>query len=315
MPQIPVDIRNFPNASGVQNGNRHIDISWQELIWAALSVGKGSLAHMQQHGQYSKFEMTYRAAVIYSNLLESGAGFFDRTLVYNGLDPSEKSAISYAVGMAVSKAFVSKELNVPWLMHVDVYRQAFNLNILPTGQRPDLFGEDLNNRWVVIESKGRTNGHDPDALNKAKTQASQISAIGGIAPYLSAGIVVSFVKNRMSLIADDPPVGESDTKYELPIERRSFRAQYYEPFRAILRESGTESEEFNGRRVRVTRLDSVDLHVGLEEAAILDELRPAVDSIDDANRSAFLGTDGLYVRLGPSWRDFEMRREPQSRGT
>jgi hypothetical protein len=277
---------------------------------------------MVQHGTYSMFEMVYRTAIIYANLLEMPDRFFGRSSAYSGLDPSEKGAISYFMGLTLTKAFVARSLNVPWLMHVDVYRQQFGVALIPSGGRPDLFGADAAGNWVVAESKGRTNGHDDVALIKAKVQASQVALISGVAPSLSIGLVTSFSNGRLTLVADDPPTEASDKGTEWWVERNQFRDVYYRPFKSLFENREVSEERILDRRVRTVRIDSSDLVVGLDDAR-MEELghrevgatgAPVAHEMPlDTDDRAFLGIDGIFVRLGDSWERSLMRQEPQAR--
>src|SRR5689334_2089708 len=122
MPSVDLRVQNFAAVAGPPNGRSAWDLSWPKLVWAAITVGRGSLAHVVQHGQFSMFEIVYRSAILYANLLERPDGYFGRSQAYDGLDPSEKGAISYFLGLTLTKAFAEQMLRIPWLMHVDVYR-------------------------------------------------------------------------------------------------------------------------------------------------------------------------------------------------
>ncbi len=111
--------------------------------------------HIFRYGQFSLFEITYRSALIYANLCDDGAGRIKRSEAYDGLDPSEKGAVSYFLGLTLAKAFAERELDVPWLMHLDVYRKEL-APVLSGQSRPDLVGQTTGGSWVVIEAKGRT---------------------------------------------------------------------------------------------------------------------------------------------------------------
>jgi hypothetical protein len=310
MPIVQLKTVNFPAHAGVPNGTSNWDLPWPELVWAAVSVGKGSLAHITQFGRFSMFEIIYRAAIIYANLMEKPDGRFGRSDAYDGLDPSEKGAISYFLGLALTKAFVASKLDVPWLMHVDVYRNRFGVNLSP-GERPDLFGEDRLRRWVVAESKGRTNGHDADALKKAKGQAEQVISISGAAPHLSVGLVASFANGRLSLVADDPPVDESRSRISLELTKEEFRDSYYRPIRELLEEFPKERVRVAGRSIDVVRSESSDLLIGLVEPDAIGALENVADVEPD--RSGYLGPDGIYIELGASWADELMCEQPQER--
>lgn len=320
MPTVDLKTVNFPPAAAVPNGTQRWELPWAELVWAAVSVGKGSLAHMLQYGQYSMFEIIYRSAMIYANLLEKPDTRFARSDAYDGLDPSEKGAISYFLGLALTKAFVAQKLDVPWLMHVDLYRNRFGVN-LASGERPDLFGQDSLGRWIVAESKGRTHAHDQKALTKAKAQASQVIDIGGSAPHLSIGLVASFHKGRLALVADDPPIDERGGEISLQVSKEEFRRTYYRPFENLLAEFPVHEERIDDHDVRVIRSESADLFVGIVDEYVQaakvpltgEVLRRATSAVRDSDRKAYLGSDGIYVRLGESWSEDLMQLQPQER--
>ena len=320
MPIVDLKTINFPPASAIPNGTQRWDLPWSELVWAALSVGKGSLSHMLQYGQYSMFEIIYRSAMIYANLLEKADTRFARSDAYDGLDPSEKGAISYFLGLALTKAFVAQQLDVPWLMHIDLYRGRFGVNLAP-GERPDLFGQDSLGRWVVAESKGRTNAHDKKALAKAKVQASQVIDIGGSAPHLSIGLVASFQKGRLVLVADDPPPDEDGERISIQVSEEEFRRTYYRPFEVLLATFPVQEERIGDHQVRVIRSESADLFIGIateyvhaaKTPLVGDAVRRPTPALRDAEGRAYLGSDGIYVRLGESWSEELMRMQPQER--
>ncbi|MCH6485379.1 hypothetical protein MMG85_17645 [Pseudoxanthomonas sp. LH2527] len=261
--------------------------------------------------------MTYRTAIIYANLMRSPDLSFGRSKAYIGLDPSEKGAISYFLGVALTKAFVERKLSVSWLMHVDLYRDRFGVNLAP-GERPDLFGEDALGRWIVAESKGRTNQHDKDALIKAKRQASRVIDVDGAPPHLSIGFVSSFNKGRLTLVADDPPIDEKGEGLSLRVSKNEFRSTYYRPFEELLATFETRQEQIGGQEVRVVYSESSDLFLGLSqgEDGVIEQpaqVRRRREPIRDVQRNAYLGSDGIYVRLGASWSDELMSLEPQER--
>ena len=137
MPRLTYYAKNFPASYGaLLSGTNSLNFGWPELLWAAISVGRGELLHLLRHGAFSEFEMAYRAAILFANLRETGSGDLERSAAYRGLDPSEKGAISYFMGLTVAKLFADRLLNVPWLMHLDVYRK--KLSPIHGAAKPDL---------------------------------------------------------------------------------------------------------------------------------------------------------------------------------
>jgi hypothetical protein len=46
MISIPFRTANYPPKCAIANGNGSLDISWAELVWAAITVGKRSWRHV-----------------------------------------------------------------------------------------------------------------------------------------------------------------------------------------------------------------------------------------------------------------------------
>lgn len=63
----------------------------------------------------------------------------------------------------------------------------------------------------MAESKGRTNGCEPSALEKAKEQSRKLAdCIGGKDPRLRLGAVTYFKRDDLAFVAVDPSRSNSD---------------------------------------------------------------------------------------------------------
>jgi hypothetical protein len=316
VPTIEYVAENFPAAYGAPLAGEHaLTTSIPALVWAAISVGKRQLGHLTLHGLYSLFEMIYRAAIIFANLREGPDGTILRSSAYRGLDPSEKGAISYFIGLTLAKLFAHDLLGVPWLMHLDVYRQQLQ-PVLVGNEKPDLVGLNANNDWVVVEAKGRTNDYSETALVKAKSQSQQLATIQGKQPVLRVGALAYFKANRLRFAMRDPKRDRHARKLlDLPLTKEMLLIDYYRPFRVWLRERrAVDPTTIDGHLYRVASLPEFDMAVGLSE-----EWTDAPPILSDAAKSRplssneFVGKDGIFVSLGPSWSRENMRLEPQER--
>lgn len=314
MPTIPFENTGFPATFAPANGNGQLTTTWSALIWAAISVGRAELLHIFRHGEYSLFEIAYRAAIIFANLRDDGAGRLRRSDAYDGLDPSEKSAISYFIGLTVAKAFADECLDVPWLMHLDVYRQQLQAQ-WPGRSRPDLVGQTTSGGWVALEAKGRTNGHDPAALQAAKTQVQQLSSVGGQQPVLRVGMVTHFGNGRLQFVAEDPPSRRSSRdRFDIPLKRAQLLEGYYRPFRTWLeRDPRAHERDIDGVLYRAAPVESVGLEVGLEEDLMHKEGDISPRERRSTEGKYYSGGDGVIVIPGPLWSHENMMREPQER--
>jgi hypothetical protein len=316
MPTISYTAANFPAIYGSNLAGIHdLEVSWGELIWAALTVGKARLQNLTQYGVFSVFEATYRAAIIYANLREASDGVLVRSSAYDGLDPSEKGAISYFIGLTVVKLFSNRLLNVPWLMHLDVYREDLQA-VLVGRSRPDLVGLNTNYDWVVVEAKGRTNDFERPTLQQAKVQAQQISTIQGTQPVLRVGSLAYFDEGSLRFAIRDP---EGHTRREripdLPLTKDMLRTGYYRPFHAWLEESAlVEEAVIHDRPYIIASIPEFDLSVGLpDQVKRPDKLAPGTRERRRRVESQFVGGDDVLVQLGPVWSGANMKLEAQER--
>ena len=319
MARIRYTASQFPAALGAPLAGSHVvDVSWSELLWAAISVGRAELQHIFQYGRYSAFEIVYRSALVYANLCEMPTGHVRRSEAYDGLDPSEKSAISYFMGLTLVKLFADRLLQVPYLMHLDVYRAQLQAVMQPGRSRPDLVGRNFAGDWIVVESKGRTNEYDDNAMDKVKQQTQLVVTIGGAAPVLRVAGQGHFEDGVLECSLVDPKAKQRkrSKRLELPLSERDIVQEYYRPFRSWLNVAENKRQEnVEGRPFTVARVPDVDVEVGLP-----DTLRVPGAAGPGGRQERLLLQDRTYVgsvsvlvRPGGLWTPDNMRREPQER--
>ena len=92
-------------------------MTWPEVVHAAITVGRANWRDVFRHGLYSKYEMLYRASMIYANL-RAYRGRIAATSAFLALDPSEKSAVTYFLGLTFAKLIATRLLAIEWLLHL-----------------------------------------------------------------------------------------------------------------------------------------------------------------------------------------------------
>ena len=315
------------------NGDGSIATTWPELVHAALTVGRRGWRDVLRHGRYSLFEMCYRTAMLLANL-QGSQGQIRKSDAYHALDPSEKAAASYFIGLTLANLMARRLFGVHWLMHLDVYHNTLQPHLLGSG-RPDLVGSDALGRWYVMEAKGRSNGLTGDVVAKAKEQTKKVRRVCGRTPRLRVASVAYFSRESLSLRLEDP-VGQDVGAVDWDFTENQFLRDYYDPFAALFDQNGrfdarefntnAKSERVNGMDFLVADLPDVDLAIGLERriyevhksaGEVRDAIHQALDlaatrasgtlaSMDippaaDGNAdSDFIGSDGILVRVGPN---------------
>ena len=121
MLQIAYESEDFASDSGVTNGMAWLSFTWDELLWAAVTVGRPNRQYVFRHGLASWHEALFRLSLVRMSLEQAGPGArrLRRTMAARTLDPSEKGAVNYFLGLAVAKLFADRCLNAPWMLHLD----------------------------------------------------------------------------------------------------------------------------------------------------------------------------------------------------
>ncbi|MBN1220193.1 MAG: hypothetical protein JXM69_14795 [Anaerolineae bacterium] len=314
--------------------------SWADLVWAASTVGRRQLQHVIRPATYAYFELICRSTTVYTHLQAADYrpglwGLADTHLrqspAYQDLGPLEKSAVSYFLGLTTAKLFGERLLQLPWLLHVDTYSQHLKPGFL--GRLPDLAGFNQHLDWTIMEVRGRSNGLDWQVIKKANKLVRPLTRITGAEPVPRVAVYSYFtsVTKTLKVYLAAPSIedkDESGRKFNLTLE--TYLANYYRLFLDFLDSEygGASSWLTHGNRTyRVKRMAETDMQLGLDEQIytllksgekILPEKLVAAGpdgpfSAETTDGRITVGSDGIYVQLGDSWRDDKMSLSPAER--
>jgi len=309
MPRIPIQCNNFPDRSGVYS--REEDFSWDDILWAAITVGRANWLHVFQHGNSSLWEMICRAAMVRMTLrTDRNEQHYYCSRVFRALDPSEKGAVSYFVGMIICKLFAERFLQVPWLMHLDKYRSQINIGLLSGRSRPDLIGHSLSGDWVVFESKGRSSKPYREDKNKAKIQASRISQINNQQVRYNIALFSYYANDDcLEVYCEDPPADEQE-EIHLTVKPDMLIQTYYNPLIEFIGERALRTQLDTGE---FTSIEQDDFSIGIEqeliESLLKEDFRGAneylaksVDRRTNEKNAGVYKLDGVCVKAGETWK-------------
>ena len=209
MLEVHYTSHDFPNASVPSWG--YLETSWDELLWAAITIGRPNTAYAFQHGNPSYHEAVFRASLVRLALTHEPFGrSLHRTEAFRGLDPTEKGSISYFLGMTVCKIFATRLLGTPWLLHLDVFRDQLNPVVLGGRSRPDLVGQDAGGAWHAFECKGRSSVPSEEDKSRAKAQARRLVSVNSTDCSLNIGAITFFRKDKLEFYWCDPDPEEPE---------------------------------------------------------------------------------------------------------
>ena len=292
---IPYTSRDFP--IGTIAGSGHLHTEWDELLWAALTVGRPNTAYVLAHGDASYHEALFRLSLVRMALEQRPfSGSLQRTDAFRSLDPTEKGAVSYFLGMAVCKLFASSFLHTPWLLHLDVFRDQLDPARLGGRSRPDLVGQDDTGAWHAFECKGRSSVPNAEDRQRAKTQAQRLVRVDSTDCLLHVGAISYFRQEALEFHWRDPDPEDAETlepiKVNLPEDAWRY---YYAPALALATAGLKDANAVADINIEIHDAILRLLLAGDWAAAQLRarELRPALEE-------GGFRADGLRVVVGKS---------------
>ncbi len=268
-------------------------------------------------------EIEWRILMVASNLTTSvdrhGVQVWRKSDAFEQLDPSEKGAVSYFLGMTQAQVTCRRRLRIPLLAHLDTLLKLLGTAL--AGKRPDFVGVDFSGAIlpVVVESKGRTGPAGPKVLADAKAQALAFPHVAGSS---APAVVVSGsgfrASGRWTARLHDPP---NDRASDLVVSRNAVIASHYLPLVEAVREAPSKErresdwyaalpgidanfiipavafEALSGYSLAETYSDKSLAEAG---AAIAESLAPR--RVQRGQRR-YVGRNGVGLQLGPTWQD------------
>lgn len=317
MPRIEYNAARFGSAWPILQATPSgvLSLSWDDLVWAAITVGKFDMTGVTAFGRFSLSEMLFRVNMLYANLMETPSGELTKSPLYINLDPTEKGAVSYFLGMVVSKVIADRYFQTPWLVHLEKLKSI--ITFAPwTGYRPDLLGRTDREEWIVLEAKGRSGAYSQEALTKAKKQTRAVRRVGGQYPVLRAASEAYF-KPDLAVDLVDPETFDDDA-FDVEISPEAFISAYYDPLRSLVKRSD-DVIDIGSERFHFVRDEHIGLAIGITEG-ILEGTYPVKSgredhrSVEIMNKSFVAYSDGVAVGLDSRiWSDKQMVLPPEER--
>ena len=154
--------------SAVTDGSATVpNLTWAKLLHAACTVGKPSNPFLRTHRNFSLFDWIFRWSLIQAHLEVASTKRIVRSGVLKSLEPTEKVAVAYFLGMALTKLIADEKLGIPALIHMHTFTKGKNVT-------PDLLGESFGphtrHEWFCFEAKGSTNRSEKRQMNEALYQ-------------------------------------------------------------------------------------------------------------------------------------------------
>lgn len=321
--KITCNYNEFPTSSTIGDGNEDLKFSTSQLIHAAYTVGKHNFEEVYAHPYHSEKEVNFRISMIQAFLsLEND--YVIRSPIFYKLDPSEKGAVNYFLGMVFTNLIAQYKFHVKWLVHLDLFNG--KLEFRDSKKKPDFVGESRKFSWMAFEAKGiqrKTDNTEKNALE----QLENLVSIDGNIPLKVASILHGNVDEVLRLKLIDP---DEKAKQIINLEGIDYATHYYaaiyymikKDFRIIsvnnrefaIRDIECSHTEIGIDNIIFNKLDELEKRwiegkrvrketVELEEIVnrkhwITKSVKEYLDSIKetDPDDDYFIANDGIYVR-------------------
>lgn len=322
--KIPYNASNFPAGSPAKLiGSNTLTVTWADIVWSAITAGKPGASHLLAHRWHSLADLVVRSHTIYANLRQRGH-YVDRSTLYDSLDPTEKGATSYFLGMTMAKLFSAKLFDTSWLFHVSHASSNGAAISFKRGSKsqPDLIGQNSTGGWIVVEAKGRTNYLDSAALTTAKEQTEMIRSINGASPVLRVALQAYF-NSGLTVRIDDPSDSKPDA-LDIKLDMDTAMSRYYAIAKALPAKSATREVIRNHEYWTHFDEDSgitIGVEVSLAESVSsgkyeqISATRKSLNlNVGELETNSSIYADGLFVRLDKRWSSEFMTLDTEARG-
>lgn len=311
---ISLELEDCGNLTGLSSETVELEFTARELLHAVFTCGMPVQRLTPAYFSKRKTELLYKLFLVETALDTEGDRLKkSRKIAY--LDSSEKSVMSYYLGMFFTKLVSRRLYGVDYLTHLNLIEKMNGggfIDFFAGEWRPDMIGYRLSDdSWSVWEAKGGSNRRE-QALRKGSQQVAAIASVNGKKPDPAAVCMTYYERGYLCGVVRDPePEGGEAVQFD---QERFFRS-YYRPIIETFLESGAETRvrkeniEFSVSVPCFTQEGQADeertLHFGMSKAMfhhLLEEeygflAEQTMDSWrETCPQGAFMGKDGIYLR-------------------
>lgn len=237
--------------TGLGSETIELEFSNKELLHAIITCGMPIQRLSEAYVEKRKMEILYKIFLVETALDAEGDRLkkSPRTMY---LDSSEKSVISYYLGMFFTKLLSKKLYGIDYLTHLNMIEKIQGEGYLDYFQgkwRPDMIGYKVaDDTWSVWEAKGGSNRRAP-ALKIGCEQAGDIRFVNQKCPQPAAVCMTYYDHSYLTAIVKKASVKEEGIALE--ISERGFWEAYYGGIRQIFMEYG-DTTRWDKKNVEVT---------------------------------------------------------------
>ena len=301
--------------SGLTNNTIELEFTNKELLHAIVTCGMPIQRLTAAFPEKKRFESLYKLFLV-ETALDAEGDRLKKSKKIAYLDSSEKSVISYYMGMFFTKMISRRLYGSEYLTNLNLIETPDHkefIDFFASEWRPEMIGYKPDaDAWNVWEAKGGSNYRE-QALKKGADQLKAIGTVNGVRPDPAAVCMTYYDHGYLCGILREPAC---DAKGEqVAFTQEEFYRAYYEPICELFldKESGLslygtnaeialtvpyfseKHEEPEERKIRIG-ISRKLLQALMEENYSLAFKLAGEHSETECPKGAYLGADGIYIR-------------------
>nr|WP_317348203.1 hypothetical protein [uncultured Blautia sp.] len=314
---MSLEVEDRESATGLIGKNIEMEFSARELLHAVITCGIPVQRMTTAYFSKKKLELIYKLFLVETALDTEGDRLKKaRRIAY--LDSSEKSVMSYYMGMFLTKLISRRLYGVDYLTHLNLIQSMDGngfVDFFNSEWRQDMIGFQPDKKsWSVWEAKGGSNRRE-QALKKGCQQAAAIESVNGLAPDPGAVCMTYYDHSFLCGVIRQPENSQAKNRERVCFTEEAFFRAYYKPICEMFMEQGTRLH-FHGKNAEISlsvpcfpekeqEEEERRIHVGMSQKLLLclmenDYSRLAAEREALTKcvcpEGAFWGGDGIYIR-------------------
>ena len=312
---MSLELEDQKNSTGLTNNTVELAFTNKELLHAILTCGLPIQRMTVLFPEKRKLEAIYKLFQV-ENALDTEGDRLRKSKSIAYLDSSEKSLISYYMGMFFTKLLSRKLFDIEYLTNLNTIRRMDGIGYIDffaSEWRPEMIGFlPGENKWSVWEAKGGSNRRE-QALKKGTDQLNQIGGVNGTVPDPAAVCMTYYDHSYLCAVVREPGIGKGEN---LQFMGEDFYRSYYSPIRELFLDQGTglyfhddnaeivlevpyfpqEYREPDRRKVRMGMPAELLQELIREDYTKAAEVASKSKNSTSAPEDSFQGPDGIYIR-------------------
>ena len=301
--------------SGLNNNTTELEFTNKELLHAMITCGMPVQRLTAAFPEKKRLEFLYKLFLV-ETALDAEGDRLKKAKKTAYLDSSEKSVISYYMGMFFTKMISHRLYKSEYLTNLNLIETPDGkefIDFFASEWRPEMIGyKPDTQKWSVWEAKGGSNYRE-QALKKGAAQLRSIGTLNSSKPDPAAVCMTYYDHGYLCGILREP---DGDTEGEqLKFSEEAFYKAYYRPICELFLDKGSNLRMYDGYAEISLELpyftedyrepDERKLCIGIsrkllnqlmeEDYSAVAEFRRNVQE-ESCPEGAYMGVDGIYIR-------------------